>query len=40
MLNDSMVTANVPAADLDRARRFYADMLGLKPTGENPGGLI
>jgi catechol 2,3-dioxygenase-like lactoylglutathione lyase family enzyme len=40
MLNDSMVTANVPAADLDRARQFYADTLGLKPTGENPGGLI
>jgi catechol 2,3-dioxygenase-like lactoylglutathione lyase family enzyme len=40
MLSDSKVTANVPAADLDRARQFYADMLGLKPTDENPGGLI
>ena len=40
MLNDSKVTANVPATDLDRARRFYADMLGLSPTDENPGGLI
>ena len=40
MLNDSKVTANVPAADLDRARSFYADKLGLTPADENPGGLI
>jgi catechol 2,3-dioxygenase-like lactoylglutathione lyase family enzyme len=40
MLNNSAVTANVPAADLDRARRFYADVLGLTPVSENPGGLI
>jgi catechol 2,3-dioxygenase-like lactoylglutathione lyase family enzyme len=40
MLNDSAVTANVPAADLDRARRFYADTLGLTPVSENPGGLV
>ena len=40
MLNDSKVTANIPAADLERARRFYADRLGLTPTDENPGGLI
>jgi predicted enzyme related to lactoylglutathione lyase len=40
MLNDSTVTANVPAADLGRARRFYADVLGLTPAGENPGGLV
>ncbi|HET7683638.1 MAG TPA: VOC family protein [Marmoricola sp.] len=39
MLNDSSVTANVPASDLQRARRFYADTLGLEPAGENPGGL-
>ncbi len=40
MLNDSKVTANIPAADLERARAFYADKLGLTPTDENPGGLI
>ncbi len=40
MLNDSKVTANVPAADLDRARRFYADTLGLTPAMENDGGLV
>ena len=40
MLNDSTVTANVPASDLDRARHFYADILGLTPVDENPGGLV
>ncbi len=40
MLTDSTVTANIPAADLGRARSFYADMLGLKPVQEFPGGLI
>jgi catechol 2,3-dioxygenase-like lactoylglutathione lyase family enzyme len=40
MLNESKVTANVPASDLERARRFYADVLGLKPASENPGGLV
>ncbi|MEP6650052.1 MAG: VOC family protein, partial [Lapillicoccus sp.] len=28
------VTANIPAADLDRARAFYADTLGIEPTAE------
>ena len=40
MLNTSQVTANVPAADLDRARTFYADVLGLTPRDENPGMLV
>ena len=40
MLNDSKVTANVPAADLDRARSFYADKLGLTPVQEGEGGLV
>jgi predicted enzyme related to lactoylglutathione lyase len=40
MLNDSKVTANIPAADIGRAREFYADKLGLTPAQENPGGLI
>jgi predicted enzyme related to lactoylglutathione lyase len=34
MLNDASVTANIPAADLDRARAFYADKLGLTPSAE------
>ena len=40
MLNDSKVTANVPAADLERARRFYADTLGLTPEMESDEGLV
>lgn len=40
MLQDAQVTANIPAADLGRARRFYEDMLGLSPASENPGGLV
>ncbi|MEO5852302.1 MAG: VOC family protein [Nocardioides sp.] len=40
MLNDSKVTANIPAADLARARGFYADVLGLSPVQENDGGLV
>lgn len=40
MLKDSTVTANIPAADLGRARDFYADKLGLTPSDENPGGLV
>jgi catechol 2,3-dioxygenase-like lactoylglutathione lyase family enzyme len=34
MLNSGTVTANIPAADLDRARDFYADKLGLTPSFE------
>ena len=36
MLNDSKVEANIPASDLDRARDFYADKLGLTPREEFP----
>jgi predicted enzyme related to lactoylglutathione lyase len=34
MLNRASVTANIPAADLDRARSFYADTLGMTPSSE------
>ena len=37
MLNHSAVEANIPAADLDRARAFYADKLGLTPIAEFGG---
>lgn len=32
--------ATLPAADLQRSRRFYEERLGLKPTQEMPGTLI
>jgi catechol 2,3-dioxygenase-like lactoylglutathione lyase family enzyme len=39
MLEDSDVAARIPAQDLQRARSFYADKLGLSPIEERPGGL-
>jgi catechol 2,3-dioxygenase-like lactoylglutathione lyase family enzyme len=39
MLEDGDVAARIPARDLQRARAFYADKLGLHPTEERPGGL-
>jgi predicted enzyme related to lactoylglutathione lyase len=40
MLNNSTITANLPAADLVRARAFYADKLGLKPSQEFEGVML
>jgi predicted enzyme related to lactoylglutathione lyase len=40
MLTDNRAIATLPAEDLQRAKSFYADVLGLKPADENPGGLI
>jgi catechol 2,3-dioxygenase-like lactoylglutathione lyase family enzyme len=37
MLDKASVTANIPAADLDRARAFYSDKLGLTPVQELGG---
>jgi catechol 2,3-dioxygenase-like lactoylglutathione lyase family enzyme len=37
---DSKVAARLPAQDLDRARAFYAERLGLEPADERPGGLL
>jgi catechol 2,3-dioxygenase-like lactoylglutathione lyase family enzyme len=34
------VAARLPAQDLERARRFYAQKLGLEPNEERPGGLL
>ena len=34
MLTSASVTANIPAADLDRAKSFYSDTLGLTPVME------
>ncbi|HEX6468180.1 MAG TPA: VOC family protein [Streptosporangiaceae bacterium] len=40
MLSRSRVAARLPAQDLQRARAFYADKLGLEPIDERPGGLL
>ena len=39
MLETTNVYATIPAQDLERAKSFYADKLGLKPTEERPEGL-
>ena len=39
MLADGKVAGRLPARDLDRARAFYAEKLGLEPAEERPGGL-
>lgn len=40
MLFSARVATRLPAQDLDRARRFYAEKLRLEPAEERPGGLL
>jgi catechol 2,3-dioxygenase-like lactoylglutathione lyase family enzyme len=40
MLEHARVATRLPCQDLARARRFYADKLGLEPADERPGGLL
>ncbi|MGH3760825.1 VOC family protein [Actinophytocola sp.] len=40
MLTNAEVATRLPARDLERARAFYADKLGLEPAEERPGGLL
>ncbi|MGW7205547.1 VOC family protein [Streptomyces sp. NPDC054837] len=40
MLARGRVATRLPAQDLERARRFYAEKLGLEPVDERPGGLL
>lgn len=40
MLSKGTVTASIPAADLPRARAFYADKLGLTPSQEMEGVML
>ena len=39
MLENAHVATRLPAEDLERARAFYAEKLGLEPAEERPGGL-
>ena len=39
MLAGAQVSTRLPATDLERARRFYSEKLGLEPVEERPGGL-
>lgn len=38
MLHDGEVATRLPARDLERAKAFYRDKLGLEPIEERPGG--
>ncbi len=40
MLSDAGVLTTLPASDLERAKRFYREMLGLRPLQELPQGLL
>ncbi|MFD7406776.1 VOC family protein [Streptomyces sp. NPDC059866] len=40
LLARARVATRLPAQNLDRARRFYAQRLGLEPVDERPGGLL
>ena len=39
-LKDGRAATRLPAQDLDRARRFYSEKLGLEPSEERDGGLL
>ena len=39
MLNATMVVATVPVSDLDKAKAFYGEVLGLERLSENPAGV-
>ncbi|MGW1373249.1 VOC family protein [Streptomyces sp. NPDC002446] len=40
ILAGARVATRLPAQNLDRARRFYSERLGLEPVDERPGGLL
>ena len=40
MWEDAEVATRLPTTNLNRARAFYADKLGLEPAEERPGGLL
>ncbi len=40
MLRNAPIRAYIPASDVSRARKFYEDVVGLKPREEYAGGVI
>jgi catechol 2,3-dioxygenase-like lactoylglutathione lyase family enzyme len=40
MFSAKKVTATIPANNLERAKKFYADKLGLKPEMEREDGIV
>jgi len=39
-LGPARIAGRIPAQDLDRARHWYSEKLGLEPVEERPGGLL
>ena len=39
MLSSAPVVTNIPVVDLERAKSFYREKLGLKEADSNPGGV-
>jgi len=39
MLSEQRCAPMIPASDLDRAKKWYADMLGFQPNAEDPNGI-
>jgi catechol 2,3-dioxygenase-like lactoylglutathione lyase family enzyme len=39
MFGDRKAAAMLPAGDIERAKAWYADMLGLQPKSEDPAGI-
>jgi catechol 2,3-dioxygenase-like lactoylglutathione lyase family enzyme len=40
MLDNARVTARLPVQNLERARTFYSEQLGMEPREERDGGLL
>jgi catechol 2,3-dioxygenase-like lactoylglutathione lyase family enzyme len=40
VLTNARVATRIPVRDLDRAREWYSEKLGLEPSEERPGGLL
>jgi catechol 2,3-dioxygenase-like lactoylglutathione lyase family enzyme len=40
VLSQARVVTRIPVGDLERARAWYSDKLGLDPSEERPGGLL
>lgn len=39
MLSSATISAMLPVVEMDRAKRFYGETLGLTPSNEAPGGI-
>jgi predicted enzyme related to lactoylglutathione lyase len=40
MLSDGQAAASLAVSDIDRAKKFYSETLGLTITQESPGGIL